>query len=98
MDVNCSLNEQLISLRESKANLENRTKDLEEQLEEYSQSCEDLIDENLSMRCNLNDITLELDKAKRRTWLKSAGEIASMSLTVLQKVAYIMLPAYLDRT
>lgn len=95
--MNYSLNEQLANLQEAKANLEKQTKDLESQLEEYSRSCEELIDENLSMRCNLNEVTLELCEAKQQTWVRNAREIASLSLFALQKVAYLLLPAYLDR-
>ncbi|KAJ8913942.1 hypothetical protein NQ315_015179 [Exocentrus adspersus] len=65
VNLNISLNEQLHTLQETKMLLENQTKELENQLDEYSRSCEELIDENITMRCNLHEVTMELNEVKK---------------------------------
>ncbi|XP_074038062.1 uncharacterized protein [Leptinotarsa decemlineata] len=92
VDSNCSMKEEIDLLRAAKNNLENQSKCLEEELEAYISNCDELREENISLRDNFEEVSLQLQEEKKKAWYKDRREIASVSLAALQKIASIVLP------
>ncbi|KAG5866721.1 hypothetical protein JTB14_023864 [Gonioctena quinquepunctata] len=94
VDSNYSMKEEIGFLREAKINLENHSRFLEDQLENYISNCEELNEENLTIKSTLEEVSRELLEEKKKAWYKDTKEIASVSFSVLQNIAKVVLPIY----
>ncbi|CAH1174171.1 unnamed protein product [Phaedon cochleariae] len=94
VDINSSLKEEAAALRASETDLANRSKYLEEQLEDYVSRCEELAEENASTRQELLDASLVLED-ERKKWYRGTRELARCSLVALRQIATAYLtPGY----
>lgn len=73
-----------------------KVEDLETQINDYINSCEILKDVNAELEQEVQDISMELEEEKKRTWLTNTKQFALLSLSALQKIAHVGVQAYLD--
>ncbi|XP_072383431.1 uncharacterized protein [Diabrotica undecimpunctata] len=92
--LNDSLKDNMASLEHTKIELERRVKTLENELMVYIDGIENLEDENITIRENLAEVTLELFEEKKKKWVKITKELTLLSLSALQKIIEVMLPVY----
>ncbi|XP_050303096.1 cingulin-like [Anthonomus grandis grandis] len=96
LDTNKSVTKQLEDLKNEKINVSIKVEDLESQLNNYIQSCELLKEANVELNQEMHEMSIELEEEKKHNWLKNTKHFALLSLSALQKVADVVLPAYLD--
>uniref|UniRef100_A0A6P7F7G0 Spindle pole body component 110-like isoform X1 n=1 Tax=Diabrotica virgifera virgifera TaxID=50390 RepID=A0A6P7F7G0_DIAVI len=92
--LNDSLKDRMASLENTKVELERRVKTLENELMVYIDGIENLEDENIMIRENLAEVTVELFEEKKKKWVKITKELTLLSLSALQKIIEVMLPVY----
>ncbi|XP_030763558.1 protein MLP1-like [Sitophilus oryzae] len=95
-DTNSSLCEELQSVKEEKLDISLKVEELESKLDEYIESVENLKEINEELAVEMKEMTMELEEEKKHAWLRNTKEIALLSLSALQKIAKIILPAYLE--
>lgn len=98
VEQNCSLREELSNLQNQKSEVENHSRLLEDQLDSYIATCEQLQVQNESIRHDLVEVAWELDEEKKKWYNKNSRELALLSLSALQKIANALLPVFLDST
>lgn len=96
--LNQSLKEQIETIKEENTDLEQHSRFLENELNNYISTCEELTVENESMRNDLDSVNTELEERKKGWYHKVySPDLAKVSVDVLRKFGGAILPILLDR-
>lgn len=96
--LNHSLREEMEKTKEENIELEQHSRYLEDELNNYVNSCEELTNENITIRKDLEIIAEEMEQEKIKWYRKlQKSELTKVSVNVVRKVSEIVLPFVLDR-
>lgn len=96
--LNQSLKEQIGSMKQENLDMEQHSRFLENELNNYISTCEELTVENKSIRNDLDSMNIELENQKKRWYQKVRNvDLAKISEGVLRNFGSVIIPILLDR-